>query len=499
MGKLALALFALLVIVSALTTGVGVYALLGDYRTLRQQHVADTRDALRNATVLISNQLAFYQALVQQLANNPDIADMLEFGAPDEMMAWSEQIRTLLPGILGAALVSHHGKVHGDPFSQRVGPACIADMERISKGAPLQSPPLHVEVEGFQHFDLLTRVHGHSGDSSGIIFVSFRLEIIESMFTQIAAKGDHFELLGEDGETKLVVGKLDPSVPATVQHRPIPNTAWTLRLTRPAAPTLGSIPWLIAVNGLILLLSGVAIAVVIRATTGCLRADLGRVQAALQSVLADCYECNRAPTSLRETETILPQIEQLALALQQQRNELRRQSLSDPLTGLANRRHFDTMLAHVHEQSQRQPPAYLLLIDLDQFKQVNDQFGHRAGDQVLIELAQFLSSNVRSSDIVARVGGDEFAVILTHMSRHGIDAWLQALVRAFDAANAEKAARNAAFSTLSIGAAAIDATEFEQPSGAYQAADATLYTVKRRRNSGSSQFALARSQGERGA
>ncbi|HEY6962637.1 MAG TPA: EAL domain-containing protein [Gaiellaceae bacterium] len=90
--------------------------------------------------------------------------------------------------------------------------------------------------------------------------------------------------------------------------------------------------------------------------------------------------------------------------------ELRRQALYDSLTGLANRACFNDRL----EQAVAQPRGStgLLFVDLDDFKAVNDRFGHHAGDVVLFEIAQRLGAAIRSGDTAARLGGDEFAVIL---------------------------------------------------------------------------------------
>lgn len=88
-------------------------------------------------------------------------------------------------------------------------------------------------------------------------------------------------------------------------------------------------------------------------------------------------------------------------------------SLKDPLTGLANRRHFRSVLDRTIDMVARSgEPALLLMVDIDHFKKVNDTYGHPAGDQVLLGVAQALANCVRPMDTVARYGGEEFAVVL---------------------------------------------------------------------------------------
>ena len=105
--------------------------------------------------------------------------------------------------------------------------------------------------------------------------------------------------------------------------------------------------------------------------------------------------------------------------LRQQVNELSALVATDALTGLYNFRHFRTMLQNEMDRSKRSGiPTSLAMVDLDHFKRVNDKYGHEVGNQALQHLAGILLSEVRTTDIVCRYGGEEFAMIFpeTHLN-----------------------------------------------------------------------------------
>ncbi|WP_114969123.1 GGDEF domain-containing protein [Rhodoferax ferrireducens] len=105
--------------------------------------------------------------------------------------------------------------------------------------------------------------------------------------------------------------------------------------------------------------------------------------------------------------------ESLTVYMQSVIDNLCELSLKDPLTGLANRRHFRNVLAREIDAVARSgDSALLLMMDIDHFKKVNDNYGHLAGDRVLQAIANCLASCMRPMDTVARYGGEEFAAIL---------------------------------------------------------------------------------------
>jgi diguanylate cyclase (GGDEF)-like protein len=109
-----------------------------------------------------------------------------------------------------------------------------------------------------------------------------------------------------------------------------------------------------------------------------------------------------------------------AMARCHRQSALRAQSLVDALTGIYNRRGFMTLAEHQVRLARRRLVGFhLIFIDIDGMKRINDRFGHAAGDRALVATAQILADTFRGSDIVARMGGDEFAVLSTEADGHG--------------------------------------------------------------------------------
>jgi diguanylate cyclase (GGDEF)-like protein len=149
------------------------------------------------------------------------------------------------------------------------------------------------------------------------------------------------------------------------------------------------------------------------------------------------------------------------------------QALADPLTGLANRRHFDDELARAGVRARRKAtPLALLTIDLDHFKTINDTWGHTIGDRALQAVAAAMTSVARGDDVAARLGGDEFVLLLSS-DRTGALRVAEAL----RAALAENNTLPGGAPGLSIGVAVLpdDAATVEE---LVRASDTALYEAK---------------------
>jgi len=159
--------------------------------------------------------------------------------------------------------------------------------------------------------------------------------------------------------------------------------------------------------------------------------------------------------------------------------ELEARADIDPLLDILNRRGFERelrrSLAYVARYG---TPAVLMYIDLDGFKAVNDRYGHAVGDALLKEVAAGLAAHVRASDVVGRLGGDEFGVLLWHIGAAQAAAKAQELERIVEQAGITQGTEQLAVGA-SAGTVALDPAL--EPAALIDAADRAMYARKKQR------------------
>jgi len=186
----------------------------------------------------------------------------------------------------------------------------------------------------------------------------------------------------------------------------------------------------------------------------------------------------RAEERIRE---LARRLEEANRFLKEANLSLKEIAATDPLTGLGNRRDFERRLnLELRRASRSGTPVSLLYLDLDRFKAYNDRFGHPAGDEVLIKLGALLADSVRTSDSVARLGGEEFVVLLPQT---GVEGAVTLAEKLRLTVAQHLAARRPI--TVSVGAATLELPTDGSPDldaiagSLVDAADTALYTAKR--------------------
>ncbi|MBI4699299.1 MAG: diguanylate cyclase, partial [Nitrospirae bacterium] len=167
----------------------------------------------------------------------------------------------------------------------------------------------------------------------------------------------------------------------------------------------------------------------------------------------------------RELERLLERVEFLAM--------------TDSLTELYNRRHFETVLEKEFQRTLRyKSPLSCLMLDIDNFKQINDEYSHQAGDSVLQEIARLIKSSFREIDIVARWGGEEFTILLPQTDRPGA---LKCASRLLEEISGHKFSRLAERKvTVSIGVATSPDPSIENGEQLVNVSDLAMYEAKRK-------------------
>jgi len=164
------------------------------------------------------------------------------------------------------------------------------------------------------------------------------------------------------------------------------------------------------------------------------------------------------------------------IELEETQKQLRLMAMTDPLTGISNRRHFMSQISEEFERTRRYgEPFSLMMIDIDNLKDVNDTYGHEAGDEVLRSFAKYFLTRLRSIDRFARFGGDEFIVLLVQTGQEKAKDVALRLISGIDGLEIQTEKESTQI-TVSIGLTTIN--EDATIEGLIQRADKALYKAK---------------------
>lgn len=175
----------------------------------------------------------------------------------------------------------------------------------------------------------------------------------------------------------------------------------------------------------------------------------------------------------KELTTINDQIKQV----KSREKHLAEEILKDPLTGIANRRAYEIRIAEEWERFKRYGHIFSVAVfDLDHFKNVNDSYGHKAGDLILKEVARLMRSSLRKSDLIARYGGEEFVIIFTGTNINGAIEASEKLRQLIEKTKFVFKKQDVPI-TVSAGVAQVESTD-QSPADVFDRADRALYTSK---------------------
>jgi diguanylate cyclase len=180
-------------------------------------------------------------------------------------------------------------------------------------------------------------------------------------------------------------------------------------------------------------------------------------------------------TLARQLDTRAREVQTLTQRLERAEAE----ALNDPLTGLLNRRGFEQASAELAAQATAGEGTSLLLADIDRFKEINDTHGHPVGDQVLRGVAQVLRARIKGADIAARVGGDEFAILLPNTAKAGAITLAEQIRAALLQARLRRINSDQHVGQVSVSIGVAHVGEGVLLDRLLRTADTALYTAKR--------------------
>jgi diguanylate cyclase (GGDEF)-like protein len=338
---------------------------------------------------------------------------------------------------------------------------------------------IHRDVPGREHFDLLSVVRNEQGENLGFLFISYRLSLLQEWLESYTFSGEYMRLADASGAVLAKSGTLEDSAESFTHL--LGNTQLTLELSKQAT-SAGELTFkLIAYMTVFFILIVLVPLIVFQRTWVLIQGELGQILESLENGESRKNKQVKRASNLLETREVVAKIGRLSRLLFEHQAKLTNDSMHDALTGLPNRRNLEDYLDKVCGMVHRGAGFCLALVDVDNFKLVNDTHGHQVGDELLVLFSDVLEDVLRDADYAARYAGDEFVILLyelapTQKSRFA----LTRLSENFIEAQATEKPAGDLISTLSIGYVRLEPGSAVEAAEAVRKADEALYEAKRR-------------------
>ncbi len=352
-------------------------------------------------SLLVSNQ----QANIQQLALKPDNSDLSR--------KIYDAVVNHFPEAINFTLADHTGRVLLDDPLQFIGNSCQSDINHFSSSGQLNDIVIHSNKNSeAYHIDILQKIPNLKNDQEGIFFVSLDTRVLKRLVTNGQPFHHHFFIVRPDQNGSLLIEisqhgsradsarehVLTPTEVSSIFARiKIPATKWEIiDLVDPEylrSESSSYISYSVSLMMIYLILSSIFFYLF-------RRGELKRI--------SQDEKIRSLNASLSQT------IRQRTTQLEQSKQLLTYQATHDALTGLKNRKEFEIQIAQALGEVKHNPEihAVVLYIDIDHFKIINETCGLSAGDEMIKQIAISLSGILRRNDLLARIGGDEFGILL---------------------------------------------------------------------------------------
>ncbi len=394
----------------------GYYLITDIQRTAYQKRISLTA---RSFSTQISDFIEQQQSFAKKIAAQADTFDILQRGKPRDRLRESEAIKSIVPHVLAAHLLPVDS-ITSASSPASVEPVCGDFARRAAVSDAASSVEFHTSETLSDHYDIVQTVADKNKKVLGYVLLSFARAPLQALLERNLMETGYIEVHQETPDKSLQVvakaGDKNPetyagSVTSSLNHAP-----WTLVYWPDE-----SMPRIVAANrlvyvSLILLAAAVLIIITLRLQRITVRSVRHDIKSLLR-MFKDVHDGNVRvgyPMELNEFANAFQYMRDSGQKLVKEKEKLKDMGLIDHLSQLSNRRHFEMRLKELFDLSKTHGPSSVLIIDVDHFKAVNDQYGHDAGDALIVGFAGALRKAVRQSDVLARLGGDEFCVIYTY-------------------------------------------------------------------------------------
>jgi diguanylate cyclase (GGDEF)-like protein len=435
---------------------------------------------LQHAANDIGRTLDFYQTLADKMAAQPVVIDLLQFSDREKIQRWANTMQSLMPESIGFMLFDMNGKVLGIESELRLSEQCLLDVQRRFNNQPIGHPPVHYRIERLAHYDIVAPVQ-LQGENIGLLFVSFSLQTIKALLDEFAVDNHRYRVTTPEGYDLAHSGQLDNGRSMRIFSQSVDNSDWIIELAVIDEDNRGLLTSVFITGLLTFTLISLVLYFSMKRISRVVIADFEMLSRIMKNIREGEFDPDKVRNvSLKEARDVLGFIKNTALELNTYQQKLKHEGSTDELTGLANRRVLNAEVERYISNSQQFCNKYLVILDLDYFKQINDCYGHDVGDHVLKLLSKILMKHSRAGDVCTRSGGDEFILLLDNYTADQVNAWYKRISNDMLREVLRYNAENELDIKFGISAGVTLIRGDDNKSTVLKRADEALYTVKAR-------------------
>ncbi len=372
----------------------------------------------RAASDRITELLTQQRRTLEKIAGQPGMLGVLQRGIPADRERKEDEIKSMLPGAVAVRLLPRNS-AGAMPSTETLDRACLDFIRRVSMANTPVAPEFHAIGAPSEHYDMAAAVRDENQKPAGYLLASFARAPLQSAIEPALPPSGYMELqqamAGDQWQTVIALGQVASAGTASVVSTPS-DSHWTLMFQSGEVPSVILSGNRIFYFAFILLALLVIVVVLFRLylqTAGAVRHDIRSLIRMFRDLREGSVRVDY-PMALHEFAEIFDYLRDRGQRLVEEKQKLKDMGLMDHLSQLGNRRHFEERLKELFEASKANGPSSVLMIDMDYFKKVNDVHGHDAGDALIVGFANALRKVVRQTDVLVRLGGDEFCIIYSY-------------------------------------------------------------------------------------